>query len=114
MNNQTIKIIIDGLVIVAALLSVIFTFGVVWRVEKELDISYKLFLGAIIVFTLGELVNFFEPGNGLLITGVNAFSKIIFVSFFLGGILTMRDLIRKMDGEKTSDDFYANIPAKEE
>jgi len=28
--------------------------------------------------------------------------------------LTMRDLIRKMDGEKKADDFYANIPAKEE
>ena len=114
MNNQTIKIIIDGIVIIAAILSVIFTAGIVWRVEKELDISYKLFLGAIIAFTLGEIANFINFGNGLLIIGIAAFSKMLFVILFLGGILAMRDLIRKMDGEKKTDDFYANIPAKEE
>jgi len=111
--NQTIQIILDCTVLAAALLSVVFTFGIVWRVEGELDIAYKLFLAAIIFFTLGELAGLLGFDNGLYIQIINAISKVLFIGFFLAGVLAMRDLIRKMDGEKKSDDELASAPAEE-
>lgn len=100
---MTMAYIDAGLKIVILILgvfSMVYAAGVVWRVEKELDISYKLFLTAIVFFLLGQILElFFFDGRiliGLLVTG----SRFIFSAFFLGGIWTMRDLVRILDGEK--------------
>lgn len=98
--NQNLDLTINIAVLVFALLSIIYTFGVVWRVEKKLDVSYKLFLISIFAFTVGEITKIFNqpsvPQLNLLIN----ISRLFFAFFFLAGILTMRSLIRKVDGEK--------------
>ena len=106
-----IQIILECIVLAAALLSVVLTFGIVWRVEGELDIAYKLFLSAIIFFTLGELAGLLGFDNGLYIKIIDAISKVLFIGFFLGGVIAMRDLIQKMDGEKKSEYDTADAPA---
>lgn len=100
MNNQNLEIISKIIVLTASFLAIVFGFGVVWRVEKKLDVSFKLFLTAIIIFFLGELSGFlYIPKTGFLIYAA-PLAKILFAIFFLSGILTMRSMIRKIDGEK--------------
>lgn len=94
--NMTIWVVIKGLTLLFMSLSFVYTAGIVWRVEKRLDTVYKMFLLAITFFLLEELAGFFEVAGKEYL---QLFSKFIFAAFFLGGILEMRKLIRKMDGE---------------
>ncbi len=103
------SLIINSLVIAVSILSIVFSFGVVWRTEKELDISYKFFLGAIIVFTLEEFLNFFSLAEKPVFVIVGLFLKLFFSVLFLAGIFTARDLIRKMDGEKQSFENQGDV-----
>lgn len=96
----TAEIIITGLIIAISLMSIIFSFGVVWRTEKELDLSYKFFLGAIIIFTISEFLELFSFEGRIMLENLILGFKLLFASLFLAGTLTARDLIRKMDGEK--------------
>jgi len=97
--NSNLELLSHLFIILMALFAIIYTFGVVWRVEKKLDISFKFFLVSIISFTLSEITAIaFPAGIGLpqlLITGL----KIIFIIFFLAGTLEMRSMLRRMDGE---------------
>jgi hypothetical protein len=103
MTTDIIQMIMNSIIIGASMLSVIFALGVVWRVEKELDISFKLFSCSIISFLISALVEFFKIESRLSIDFVSIFFKLLFAIFFLLGIFTMRDLLRKMDGEKEPD-----------
>ena len=95
-----VEMIINISIIAISLVAIVFTCGVVWRTEKELDISYKFFLGAIIFFTISEFLKlFYFEGRSVLAT-VILISKLLFSILFLAGTLTARDLLRKMDGEK--------------
>lgn len=87
-------------VIFSALLSVVYTFGIVWRVEKKLDVSYKFLLGAIVVFTFSEILSFFDVGNTNPVHFWVILAKALFALFFLLGILTARRMIQEVDGEK--------------
>jgi len=87
------------IIIIAALFSIIYTFGVVWRVEKRLDISYKLLLVSIISFTASEIIAISLPDMTTFGETIIIILKLIFIIFFLAGILEMRDMLRKMDGE---------------
>jgi hypothetical protein len=96
----TVEVIIIGIVIAISLMSIIFSFGVVWRTEKELDLSYKFFLGAIIIFTISEFLELFSFEGRIVLENFILGSKLLFSILFLAGTLTARDLLRKMDGEK--------------
>lgn len=87
------------LTVLAALFAIIYTCGVVWRVERRLDISYKFFLAAIIFFTLANALNYFDVGKSVILPLSVDLSYALFSLLFLVGILTMRSLIRKIDGE---------------
>ena len=95
MNND-LEMIFHLVIIFISLFSIIYTFGVVWRVEKKLDTSFKLLLAAIISFTLSEII-FILPFAWS--QNISLIAKIIFAIFFLVGILEMRSMLRKMDGE---------------
>jgi hypothetical protein len=97
MKNATL--ILELVIIFCALFSIIYTFGVVWRVEKKLDLSYKLILGAIISFTLSEIISLIHLKSGEWLIFLVLILKAIFVLLFLFGVLEMRSLIRKLDGE---------------
>lgn len=98
MNN--IEIVTKIVVLAASLLAIVFSFGVVWRVEKKLDLTFKFFLGAIVAFFAGELTEIFYFSNSALSLYLASAFKIIFAALFLAGMLIMRDMIRKIDGEK--------------
>jgi hypothetical protein len=100
---QIIELVANSLIIAFSLAAVIFTFGVVWRTEKELDISYKFFLGAIISFTAFEILELFAFDGRIVIAILVLAFRFLFSAFFLAGIFTARDLLRKMDGEKGGD-----------
>ncbi|MDI6777918.1 MAG: hypothetical protein QMD77_01900 [Patescibacteria group bacterium] len=97
--SQNPEVIVKTIVLAASLLAIVFGFGVVWRVEKKLDVSFKLFLLAIIFFFAGEVLNlFYIPKNNFIIYAEPT-AKILFAAFFLAGMITMRNMIRKIDGE---------------
>ena len=97
---KNIDLIAKIVVVLISLFSVVYTFGVVWRVEKKLDIAYKLLLTALLFFVAGEILDIFNFGNRFIFSILSSSARIAFAFFFLFGILEMRSLIRKMDGEK--------------
>ena len=86
-------------IIVVSLFSIIYTTGVVWRVEKKLDISYKFFLSAIIAFALSEIIVLLNFQGRSWTVDASLALRLLFALFFLKGILTMRRMVRVMDGE---------------
>ncbi len=100
MNTQTLFLTINALTIGAILLSIIYTAGVVWRVEKELDVSYKFFLVAIIFLLAAEVVNLYPSQQTATLEIIVKSLRMIFTLCFLSGVLFMRDIVRKIDGEK--------------
>ena len=94
------EIVLKTTVLVLSLLAIVFGFGVVWRVEKKLDIAFKFFLAAIIAFFAGEISNlFYMPKNSFLVYTDPA-AKVLFALLFLAGMVEMRNMIRRIDGEK--------------
>jgi len=100
MNLELIMFVLNCVIVGALLLSIIYTAGVVWRVEKELDISYKFFLAAIIFLTAAEIAGLFSPQNALALALGVKILRTLFTVCFLAGVLLMRDIVRKLDGEK--------------
>lgn len=100
MNIQLILLFLNSATIAILMLSIIFTLGVVWRVEKELDISYKFFLAAIIFLFSSEVINLFAWDNVFFSTIASKTLLALFALCFLIGVLFMRDIARKIDGEK--------------
>jgi uncharacterized membrane protein YhfC len=96
----TPSVIITGITIIVTILAIIFSFGVVWRTEKELDLSYKFFLGAIIFFAVSEFLELFSFAGRIVLENFILGSRLLFAILFLAGMLIARDLLRKMDGEK--------------
>jgi hypothetical protein len=89
----------DLITIAIFMLILVFSIGVVWRVEKELDLSYKFFVVAAGCLTLAEIVGPYAnlPFDvTVLSTGLRMGGAI----FLLVSVLLMRDLVRKLDGEK--------------
>ena len=82
-----------------------FVVGIVWRVEMELDLSFKFFSLAVIFLLVSEVLS-------LLPVAKNAdwwqfaipIVKLLIASNLLLGLFFMRDLIRRMDGERPSPD----------
>ncbi len=100
MTIEFFQIISSSFVIALTLISIIFAFGIVWRVEKELDISYKFILGALIAFVAGEILGLFEFGNSAWAYYLAIVFRAFFAVLLLAGVLTMRNILREMDGEK--------------
>ena len=98
---EKIFLSVDAITIATLFLSVVFTAGVVWRVEKKLDISYKFFLTAIIFLLAAEIMDlYYGVDNQLEITLVVKILRMIFAVLFLIGVLFMRDIVRGLDGEE--------------
>lgn len=99
MNMKILLLGTDALTIALFLLIVVFSVGIVWRVEKEFDLSYKFFVVAALCLVLAEILGFYGDqtfnivamGKGLRVGGA---------AFLLISVMLMRDLVRKLDGEK--------------
>lgn len=104
MNIQNLVFAAETLTFVLAILAIVYTLGVVWRVEKKLDLAFKLFFVSVVFFFVSQIIkniptlvccledNYFELAGGI--------AKFLFIAFFLAGMLEMRSMIRKMDGER--------------
>lgn len=101
MNLDFPLLILSLLSLGSLILSFVFVVGIVWRVELELDLSFKFLAAAVFLLLLVEGIPFFPfqhtsvwwlfvlPGLKLI-----ASLNLLFSLFF------MRDLIRRLDGEK--------------
>lgn len=99
MNIKIMLLGMDSITIAIYLLILVFSVGIVWRVEKELDISYKFFVLASIFLVLAEMLNFYVYQTPSLIAWSKGF-RTVGAIFLLSSVLFMRDLIRNLDGEK--------------
>lgn len=87
------------------LLALIFTAGIVWRVEKELDVSYKFFLLAVLFLIGAEIADlYYAIDNAQAIALAVKALRALFALSFLVGVVFMRDIVRKLDGEKGNGD----------
>ena len=90
---------LQGIFLAALFLSMVYIIGVVWRVEGELDLSYKFLSLAVLFLLFGEMLRVFSPvffeWTFLLGDGFRA----VFGCLFLASIYFMRDVVRKEDGE---------------
>lgn len=88
------------ILLLISLLAIVLTFGVVWRVERRLDTSYKFILVAIIFFTGGIVFDLFRLFNlPLNIQGLNFIIKFLVIFFYTLGIYKMRSLIKEINEE---------------
>ncbi len=98
---EKIFLSVNAITIISLLLAIIFTAGIVWRVEKKLDISYKFFLTAIILLLAAEILDlYYGIDNQIKIALIVKSLRMFFALFFLTGVLFMRNIVREMDGEK--------------
>lgn len=98
---ENIFLVLNFVTVCLLLFAIIFTAGVVWRVEAELDISYKFFLAAILFIFAAQIVDLASPWiSGISSALVVKILYLLFAGTFLAGVLLMRDIVRKMDGEK--------------
>lgn len=83
------------------LVTLVFVIGIVWRVEAELDTAYKWFTLTVIFLGLGELVELL-PGLLVVTWGglVGVAARFLAALTLFLGMYYMRDLVRRMDGEK--------------
>ena len=102
---KNFELIINAVIILSSLLAVVYTLGVVWRVEKKLDLSYKLLLVAILAFMASIIIEILNPVQDYLMELAANIMKMLFAMFFLAGVFTMRNMIRKIDGEKKDFSF---------
>lgn len=83
--------IFNYIILFFSLIAIVITSGVVWRVEKKLDISYKFMLVAIIIFAFGVLIDIFR--NALPSWEWQKIVKALFIIFYTFGVFEMRSLI---------------------
>jgi uncharacterized membrane protein len=101
MDFTLVTLVADLATLFLLFLSLVFTAGIVWRVERELDVSYKFFLVALVVLLLAEsLGKFFSETQ--VYAMISSMLKVVFGLLLLAGVWTMRDIVRKLDGEKFS------------
>jgi hypothetical protein len=107
MKLNSVVLILDSFIIIGSLFSIVYLSGIVWRVEKKLDISYKLVLASIIFFTVSEIFGLLDLGNILVTELISLGFKAAFIIFFLLGILEVRKMLRQMDKEIPDPDEYS-------
>ncbi len=101
MNTDFLFLFISFLTVTSLILSLVFVVGIVWRVEMELDLSFKFLAFAITFLLVAEVFDF------LPVTRLASWwqftipvVKLFIAINLLLGLFFMRDLIRRMDGEK--------------
>lgn len=101
MNTDFLFLFLSFLTVASLFLSLVFVVGIVWRVEMELDLSFKFLAFAITFLLVAEVLDLLPitrlaPWWQFAIPVV----KFCIATNLLLGLFFMRDLIRRMDGEK--------------
>ncbi len=103
MNTDFLFLFVSFLTVTSLLLSLVFVIGIVWRVELELDLSFKFLSLAVVFLLVAEILDLLpstqsEPWWQFALPVV----RLLVATNLLLGLFFMRDLIRRMDGEKDS------------
>ncbi len=91
---------IDVATIFLFLLVLVFSIGIVWRVEKELDWSYKFFVIAATSILLADVLGLWAAEQEVMTVMLGKALRFVGAVAFLTSILVMRDIVRKLDHEK--------------
>ncbi len=100
MNLDAIFFGLDFVTVGLFLLVLVFSVGIVWRVEKELDWSYKFFVVAATSIMLADVLGLYYADDGSSVTLMGKGLRFIGALAFLVSVLLMRDIVRKLDHEK--------------
>ena len=100
MNMDMIFLGVDMLTIGLFLLVLVFSIGIVWRVEKELDWSYKFFVVAATSVMLADVFGLYAVGQGSTTILLGKGLRFVGALAFLVSVLFMRDIVRRLDHEK--------------
>ena len=98
---QYLEIITEALSLTMIALSLVFTLGIIWRVEKKLDLAYKIFFTALVFLLISKIADLFVDNQIILI--INQISNFLFALLLLAGVWEMRNLFRDIDGEKEEE-----------
>ncbi|MFZ3032373.1 MAG: hypothetical protein WA082_05080 [Candidatus Moraniibacteriota bacterium] len=90
----------DVMTIILFLLILLFSVGIVWRVEKELDWSYKFFVVAAASVLLADVIGLYVTSGEFSMVLLGRGLRLIGAVAFLVSVLLMRDIVRKLDHEK--------------
>lgn len=93
---------IDVATIALFLLVLLFSLGIVWRVEKELDWSYKFFVVAAMSVMLADVFGLYYSEQESTMILLSKGLRFVGAITFLVSVLLMRDIVRKLDHEKKS------------
>lgn len=96
---MNMDIILEGLFLASLFLSTIYVVGVVWRVEGELDISYKFLSISVIALLFSEILSISSPVFPDRVMMLSNILRTLFGCTLLVSIFLMRDVVRKEDGE---------------
>ena len=91
---------IDVLTVVLFLCVLVFSIGIVWRVEKELDWSYKFFVVAATSVMLADVIGLYAVHQEVTMVFLGKSLRFFGALAFLVSVLVMRDIVRKLDHEK--------------
>lgn len=101
MNTDIILSVLSLFTGIFLCVTLVYVIGIVWRVELELDLSYKLLSVALVcLIVAGALetlpVTYEDAAWAIALRIV----KLLAAFFLFAGMYYMRDLIRRLDGEK--------------
>lgn len=102
-----ISIISQSILLIALFLSMVYIVGVIWRVEGELDVSYKFLSVSVCILLIAEMLHIFAPvffQNAVFVADI---LRAIFGVTFLMSIFLVRDVVRREDGEIGSSEKVA-------
>lgn len=98
-----ILLILSSFTIVFLFVALVYVIGIVWRVEMELDISYKFLAAALVFLILSEVLGVLSKTYTDAWWGMAlSLAKFLAALHLFIGMFFMRDLIRRIDGEKKS------------
>ena len=102
MNGDMIFFGMDVVTTALFFLVLVFSVGIVWRVEKELDWSYKFFVVAATSVMLADVFGLYAINQGSFSIFLSKGLRFVGAVSFLISVLFMRDIVRKLDHEKQS------------
>ncbi len=98
---ELLELILGGATWIILLVALVFVIGIVWRVEAELDTAYKYLSFAVVFYLLNEILVVLPVIRELVLGDVFiALVRFLSALMLFLGMYFMRDLIRRMDGEK--------------
>ena len=100
MNLDMIFFGLDIVTVALFLLVLVFSVGIVWRVEKKLDWSYKFFVVAATSIMLADVLGLYYAEDGSIVTLLGKGLRFVGALAFLMSVLLMRDIVRTLDHEK--------------